>query len=97
MWSTQTLTKLNAEKPAAKLSMEEIAAPIMEQLLTENGLQITLKILADALENLMEKRGPSVEGCLILETLRGLYKGYCRRHEEEEHKEKCEPRVRKRK
>lgn len=67
-----------------KKSMEQIALPKMEALLEKNGLQITLKVLIDSLENQIEKRGKSSEGLLILETLKGIHAGYCRRNEEEE-------------
>lgn len=62
-------------------SMEEEAYPKMEAILNENGLQITLKILIDSLQKLIDKRGKSIEGVLILEALKGLHAGYLRRYE----------------
>ena len=64
--------------------MEEKAYPKMEAILNENGLQITLKILIDALQKLIDKRGKSVAGLIILETLRGLHAGYLKRYDVEE-------------
>lgn len=65
-------------------SMEEEAYPKMEAILNENGLQITLKILIDSLQKLIDKRGKSIEGVLILEALKGLHAGYLRRYEVKE-------------
>lgn len=65
-------------------TMEEDAYPKMEAILNENGLQITLKVFIDSLEKLMEKRGKTVAGLLILETLKGLHAGYLRRYEPED-------------
>jgi hypothetical protein len=81
MWSNPTLRKLNAPK---KLTHEEEALPKMKAFLDEYGLQITLKTLGDSLEKLMEKRGKHVVTLMVLEGIRGLHKGYLRRHEPEE-------------
>lgn len=70
-------------------SMEQIALPKMQAILDENGLQITLKVLIDSLDNLIKKRGKSVEGLLVLETLKGIHAGYCRRNEEDEEESDC--------
>jgi hypothetical protein len=81
MWSPTTLAKLNAEKKPTK---EELARPEMQGFLEEYGLQITLKTLVDALEKLIEKRGKDHLNLMVLEGIRGLYKGYMRRHEPSE-------------
>jgi hypothetical protein len=81
MWSGSSLTKVNAPK---KLSKEEEAQPKMQEILEEYGLQITLKTLVNALEKLIEKRGKDHLNLMIVEGLRGLYKGYMRRHEPNE-------------
>jgi hypothetical protein len=78
MWSTPTLAKLNAEKKPTK---EELARSQMQAFLEEYGLQITLKTLVEALEKLIEKRDKDHLNLLILESLRGIYRGYMRRHE----------------
>lgn len=70
--------------PGDGMSMEEIAFPKMKEILFENGLQVTLKILIDSLDLWLEQRGPNVFGCQIVESLRGIHAGYLRRHEEEE-------------
>ena len=67
--------------------MEEEALPKMANILNNNGLQITLSTLIKSLEMMIQKRGPSIEGCLILETLKGLLAGYKRRYEEEDSKQ----------
>jgi hypothetical protein len=66
------------------ISMEDEALFKMEAILEEYGLQITLKILADGLENLMYKRGKSITGLLVLESIKGLHAGYVRRNEIED-------------
>jgi hypothetical protein len=81
MWSGSSLTKVNAPK---KLSKEEEAQPKMQEILEEYGLQITLKTLVNALEKLIEKRGKDHLNLMIVEGLRGLHKGYMRRHEPNE-------------
>lgn len=81
MWSGSSLTKVNAPK---KLSKEEEAQPKMQEILEEYGLQITLKTLVNALEKLIEKRGKDHLNLMVVEGLRGLYKGYMRRHEPNE-------------
>ena len=81
MWSTGTLRKLNAER---KPSKEELAQPKMQEFLEDNGLQITLKTLIVSLEKLIEKRGKDHLNLMVLEGIRGLYKGYMRRHEPNE-------------
>lgn len=65
-------------------TMEDKALPKMAEILNNNGLQITLSTLVKSLEMMIDKRGPSIEGLLILEALKGLLTGYKRRHEEEE-------------
>ena len=67
-------------------TMEEEAFPKMLAILEGYGLQITLKTLGDSLEELIRKRGPSIESCLILEAIKGLHAGYIRRHEEDDFK-----------
>jgi hypothetical protein len=81
MWSPSTLSKLNAEKKPTK---ESEARPKMQEFLEEYGLQITLKTLLEALEKLIEKRGKDHLNLMVVEGLRGLYKGYMRRHEPNE-------------
>jgi hypothetical protein len=76
-WS---LLKMSNERP----TMEEEARPKMRAILEGYGLQITLKTLADSLEELIRKRGPSVEACMAVETIKGLHAGYMRRHEEDD-------------
>jgi hypothetical protein len=62
--------------------MEEEAYPKMEALLYENGLQVTLKIFIDALDKLIKERGnPNIVGKIVLESLKGIHAGYCRRNE----------------
>lgn len=61
--------------------MEELAQPKMDELLGENGLQICLKTLINALEDRFNKKGTSIEGTMVLEGLKGLHKGYCRRYD----------------
>jgi len=68
--------------------MEAEAYDKMEEILFEYGLQISLKTLADSLQKMIDIRGPSVEGLMILEGLKGLHAGYIRRHEEEEFNER---------
>lgn len=63
--------------------MEEDAKPVMLQLLQSYGLQICLKTLADSLEEVMAKRGVTLQGVLILEVLRGIHAGYLRRYDTE--------------
>ena len=84
MWSTGTLSKMNAAKKPTK---EDEARPKMQEFLEEDGLQITLKTLVVALEKLIEKRGKDHNSLMIVEGLRGLYNGYMRRHEPNEDKE----------
>ena len=67
-------------------SAEELALPHMENILNENGLQVTLSILIISLEKLIKKRGKSIEGLFVLEALKGIYTGYLRRNEEDEEK-----------
>jgi hypothetical protein len=69
-------------------TMEEEALPKMQEILERYGLQITLKTLVDSLEELIRKRGPSIEACLIVEAIKGLHAGYIRRHEEDDFKSK---------
>ena len=66
--------------------MEKQAFLIMKKLLCDYGLQTTLKTFCDALDELIHERGPSIESCLILETIKGVYQGYLRRYDEEDHK-----------
>lgn len=56
--------------------MEELAYPKMAELLTENGLQICLKTLMDALEQRMETFGYNSEGAVVLKELKRLHKNY---------------------
>lgn len=63
---------------------EEEALPKMKFILENFGLQITLKVLIDSLNYLMEKRGKSIEALFVLEVLKGIHSGYCRRYEPEE-------------
>lgn len=65
-------------------TMEEEAFPKMLAILERYGLQISLKTFADALQELIRKRGPSTEACLIQEAVKGLHAGYMRRHEPSE-------------
>ena len=62
-------------------SMEAKFYPRMESILFGIGLQSTLKMLVDALQKMMDKRGKDHLNLMILEGLRGLYNGYMRRHE----------------
>lgn len=62
-------------------TMEEEAFPKMLAILERYGLQITLKTLADALGELIKKRGTSLENRLIQEVIKGLHAGYMRRNE----------------
>ena len=62
-------------------TMEEEAFPKMLAILERYGLQITLKTLADALGELIKKRGTSLESRLIQEAIKGLHTGYMRRNE----------------
>lgn len=65
-----------------KKSMEQKAYPKMEAILYENGLQVTLKIFIDSLEKMISERGnPNIVGKMVLETLKGVHAGYCRRNE----------------
>lgn len=63
---------------------EEIAKPLMYNMLNEFGLQITLKVLIDSLDELIEKRGKTSYSLLMLEALKGLHAGYIRRNEVDE-------------
>lgn len=63
-------------------NMEQEALPKMEAILEGYGLQVTLKIFVDSLQNLIKRRGKSIEALLIMETIKGLHAGYLRRHEE---------------
>ena len=85
MLSTGTLKKINAPKKV--LSLEEKTLPKMIEILEDTGLQVTLKVLIDALEALIKKRGKDHLNLMVLEGLRGLYKGYMRRHEPNEDKD----------
>lgn len=67
-------------------NMEAAALVKMQEILENFGLQITLKTLADSLAELIRKRGPSIEACLIMEAIKGLHAGYIRRHEEDDFK-----------
>lgn len=69
-------------------NMEAAALEKMQEILENFGLQITLKTLADSLEELIRKRGPSIEACMVVETIKGLHAGYIRRHEEDDFKSK---------
>lgn len=69
-------------------TMEDEAFPQMLAFLERFGLQITLKTLYDALGELIRKRGPSIEACMVQETVKGLHAGYIRRHEEDDFKSK---------
>lgn len=62
-------------------TMEEEAFPKMLAILERYGLQITLKTLIDSLEELIRKRGKDHLNLMVVEVLRGLHKGYLRRHE----------------
>lgn len=62
-------------------TMDQEAIPKMIAILQEYGLTITLRSLIVALEEVLDKRGASVEGLLILEALRGLLNGYNRRYD----------------
>jgi hypothetical protein len=81
MWSGSSLSKINAKK---RPTMEEEARPKMVAMLEEYGLQLTLSTLVDALEALIKKRGKDHLNLMVLEGVRGLYKGYMRRHEPNE-------------
>jgi len=62
-------------------TLEQLAYPKMESLLFDNGLQITLKTLIDAMETMEQTRGKTMQSMMVLEGLRGLYHGYVRRYE----------------
>lgn len=62
-------------------TMEEEAFPKMLAILERYGLQITLKTLVDALEELIRKRGKDHLNLMVVEGIRGLHKGYLRRNE----------------
>jgi hypothetical protein len=64
----------------SKLTMEEEALPQMQDFIQKYGIQITLKTLVDSLEKLF-KGTKYRENLLIVEMLRGLHTGYCRRYE----------------
>lgn len=77
------------KKECSKYPNAEAAALAqMQNILESFGLQITLKTLTDSLEELIRKRGPSIEACLIVETIKGLHAGYIRRYEEDDFKSK---------
>ena len=63
------------------VSMEEQAYPKMAELLAENGLQICLKTLINALDERFNQKGTNIEGVMVLEGLKGLHKGYLRRYD----------------
>ena len=67
-----------------KPTYEELASPKMEAILFENGLQITLKTLIDALQKMIDQRGKDELNLMVIEGLRGLYNGYMRRYELED-------------
>ena len=64
-----------------KPTSEELARPKMEEILFNNGLQVTLKVLIDSLQKMIDERGGSAISFLILESLRGIHKGYLRRYD----------------
>jgi hypothetical protein len=66
------------------MSLEDEALTRMRELLHQYGLQTTLKVLGTALDDLIKVRGKSSDGLVVLEVIKGLHTGYCRRHEEEE-------------
>jgi len=63
------------------MTMEAEARPQMEKFLRKYGLQITLKTLIDSLENWEPFDDTLI--IYIIETLKGIHKGYLRRHENE--------------
>lgn len=77
MWSTGTLSKINARR----LSKEEKACQKMQVILGEYGLQVTLKALVDSVEQSIKKLGKTSINLILVESLQGIYKGYSRRHE----------------
>ena len=52
----------------------------MAKLLEEFGLKIMLKTAVDSLADLIRRRGFTSESTMVLEVLRGLHVGYCRRY-----------------
>ena len=69
------------------MSVEAEVFPKMKEFLFSYGLQITLKTFIDALDLMIQQRGPFVYGTMVVEGLRGLYKGYLRRYEVEDYEE----------
>jgi hypothetical protein len=65
-------------------SMEEEAFPQMEKILEKYGLEITLKILIDALGALLNKRGNPDYGLTALDDLKKTYVTYCLRYDGED-------------
>lgn len=63
--------------------MEDVAQVKMDEILFGNGLQITLTTLISSLTKMIDKRGHSVEGVMVLEGLKGLLKGYLGRYEDQ--------------
>lgn len=66
------------------MTAEDIARPIMANLLEEFGLKIVLKTAADSLADLIRRRGFTSEDTMALEVLRGLHAGYCQRYGDKE-------------
>ena len=102
MWSTSTLTELNAKKPkkAEKVNRHNTWSEktytqmdrnerldLIGYVLMDHGLQDTLKSFIKGMTTLMKKRGKSIEGLCVLEGLKGLLSGYLRRYEPEDDEE----------
>ena len=65
------------------MSAEDEAQAKMSAILFGYGLQTTLKTLINALTEMIGLRGHSIEGVMILESLKGLMRGYCSRYEDQ--------------
>ena len=50
---------------------EDLALPKMEEILRTHGLEITLKVLIDSLQKLINERGSTIFSALMLEVLKG--------------------------
>lgn len=55
----------------------------MSAILFKYGLQTTLKTLIFSLTEMVGQRGHSVEGVMVLESLKGILRGYCGRYEDQ--------------
>lgn len=65
------------------MSIEDNAQFKMDEILFGHGLQTTLTTLIFSLRKMIDKRGHSIEGVMVLEGLKGLLKGYLSRYEDQ--------------